>query len=416
MFGRDIGNLLSKIFAEEIRNGQQISLKKNAPTHTKLAEPFIDRRGSNVSNTASSLHELAAASEAEASVPVSTLADVDYTEANLPAELTIYVPFRKYTFTLHHQILSRLGNVSQFVFRALATDGCDIDDVARITGLSPAHLVPILERLAGFGWYELKSNTLTASGRMMAQAVALNGQRFSLWIDSHCNRSQAQILLSEDRLCEADMITTGTTLGEFERDWNILAVLQQQRLSRRLGSRGKEEQGELLPLLKKLSGSAFHVVLCDQYRAWDFQLEVDRESSKSRYLAITLPQGFYPGDGKGRKKLYAPVLNYGITHTLPAWLADELPLPKPVNFTFCLLTGHKINEAEYEEQASSWPEEMMLSRPAMLEKIRTMVPPADPLISQKVSLTLATRKMALSYEVVARELIKSMPSLSGDEE
>lgn len=413
MFNSNFANLISELLATKQHNRQPVSPKKDTPTQKKPAEPRVYRSGNNVSDSVPSTQDKSATSEPEPSVPMDIPPAVEYTEATLPAKLAIYVPFRKYTFTLYHQILSRLGNVSLFVFRTLATDGCDIADVPRITGLSPTHLAPILERLAGFGWYELSSGTLTAQGRMMSQAAALNGQRFSLWIDSHDNRSQAQILLSEDRFCEAETVATGTTLGEFERDWNILAVLQQQRLSRRLGG-GKERQGELLPLLKILCDSPFHAALDHQYQAWDFRLEIARDTSQCRYLAVTLPQGFYPGDEKGRKKLYAPVLNYCITHTLPAWLAEDIPLPAPVNFTFCLLTGHKLNATEHEEQVSSWPVEMMLSRPALLERIRAMVPSADPLVSQEVSLTSATRKLALSYDVLAKQLVKSMPSLSGD--
>ena len=414
MFSRNIGNLISGIFATVQPNGQSLASKKEVPMQKKPTDPKIHRRAGNVSDSTPFSQDRPAVSKPEPRVPLTTPAVSGDREGTLPAELTLFIPFRKYTFTLNHQILSRLGNVSQFVFRALATDGCAIDDVARLTGLSSTHLAPILERLAGFGWYDLSSGALTTHGRMMAQAVALHGRRFSLWIDSHDNRSQAQILLSEDRFCEPEKVVTGTTLSEFERDWNILAVLQQQRLYRRLGG-GKEHQGELLPLLKTLFDSASHGVLDHQSQAWDFRLEIDRDSSQCRYLAVTLPQGFYPGDGKGRKKLYAPVLNYRITRTLPAWFAEDMAPPAPVSFTFCLLTGHKLNEPGHEEQASSWPAEMMLSRLALMDKMRVMIPPSDPLIGQEVSLTLATRKLALSYDVLARELVKSMPSRLGDE-
>lgn len=178
----------------------------------------------------------------------------------LPADLIVYLPLRKYTFTLKHQLLSGLGKVSQFVLKALSTEGFGLGDIERITGLTEEHLSPILSRLAGLGWYEPASRELTTQGHEMAKAAGLTGRRFSLWIDGLDNRNSPFILLSAEQIVQPEDDSSGIRLPEFERDWNILEVLQQQRLSRRL-SDYKDNKGDLMPLLLLLCDEAEHDAL-----------------------------------------------------------------------------------------------------------------------------------------------------------
>ncbi|MBQ4771400.1 hypothetical protein F9U44_07825 [Pectobacterium versatile] len=336
--------------------------------------------------------------------------------SQLPAELAVFLPFRKYTLILRHQILSNLGKVSHFVLQALATDGFGIDDVLRITGLSNEHLSPILERLAGLDWYEPASRTLTPKGKIMAQAATLAGQKFSLWIDGYDPYSSSQFVLGDEALLPKEAVSAKTVLPEFESDWNILSVLQQQRLTRRL-SAGKNSQGELLPLLKQLCDVAFHDVIDQQDKAWDFRLEIDRSVKSCSYLELTLPKGLPLGEIKSKSlSLYAPIVNYRLNYSLSPWLGNDISLPVPQSQAFCLLTGESLDAAGPSDATSSWPLEAMLARTELLTKIRAFSPAVDPLIGQEVSLTPATRKLALSFGMIAEELAKNVALLSETEQ
>lgn len=341
---------------------------------------------------------------------------IERAASQLPAELAVFIPFRKYTLILRHQILSNLGKVSQFVLQSLATDGFGIDDVLRITGLSNEHLSPILERLAGLDWYEPASRTLTPKGKIMAQAATLAGQKFSLWIDGYDPYSSSQFVLGDEALLPKEAVLAKTVLPEFESDWNILSVLQQQRLTRRL-SAVKNSQGELLPLLKQLCDVAFHDVIDQQDKAWDFRLEIDRSVKSCSYLELTLPKGLPLGEIKSKSlSLYAPIVNYRLNYSLSPWLGTDISLPVPQSQAFCLLTGESLDAAGPSDATSSWPLEAMLARAELLTKIRVFSPAVDPLIGQEVSLTPATRKLALSFGTIAEELAKNVALLSETEQ
>ncbi|QOV66589.1 hypothetical protein [Citrobacter sp. BDA59-3] len=326
----------------------------------------------------------------------------------LPADLTVYLPLRKYTFTLKHQLLSGLGKVSQFVLKALSTEGYGLEDIERITGLTEEHLSPILTRLAGLGWYEPASRALTTQGHQMAKAAGLTGRRFSLWIDGLDNRNSPLILLSADQIVQHGDDINGIRLPEFERDWNILEVLQQQRLSRRL-SDYKDDKGDLMPLLLLLCDEAEHDALLEQKLAWDFELELDRELSQPGYIELMLAQGLDTGNDSGKQLiLYAPVLHYSATYRVPPILSDEIPEPAPHRFDVCLLSGAPLQTEPLYEQVSSWQESVNLPLSAVMEKLTIDMPADSAFLSKEVVVTTATRKIALSYSVLSQLIAKNI--------
>ena len=109
MFSRNIGNLISGIFATDQPNGQSLASKKEVPMQKKPTDPKIHRRAGNVSDSTPFSQDKPAVSKPEPRVPLTTPAVSGDREGTLPAELTLFIPFRKYTFTLNHQILSRIG-------------------------------------------------------------------------------------------------------------------------------------------------------------------------------------------------------------------------------------------------------------------------------------------------------------------
>lgn len=349
-------------------------------------------------------------------VRYSTKPHIERAASQLPAELAVFIPFRKYTLILRHQILSNLGKVSQFVLQSLATDGFSVDDVLRITGLSKEHLSPILERLVGLDWYDPASGTLTPKGKIMAQAATLAGKKFSFWIDGYDPYSSSQFVLGNEALLPKEALSEKIMLPEFESDWNILSILQQQRLTRRLSAR-KNSQGELLPLLKQLCDVAFHDVIDQQDKAWDFRLEIDRSVKSCSYLELTLPKGLPLSEVKSKSLfLYAPIVSYRLNYSLSPWLGTDISLPAPLCQAFCLLTGESLDDDGLSDATSSWPLEAMLARAELLAKIRAFSPTVDPLIGLDVSLTPATRKLALSFGTIAEELAKNIAFLSETEQ
>jgi hypothetical protein len=186
------------------------------------------------------------------------------------------------------------------VLKALSREGFGLEDIERITGLTEEHLSPILSRLAGLGWYEPARRELTPQGYEMAKAAGLTGCRFSLWIDGLDNRNSPLILISANLIVQPEDDRHGIRLPEFERDWNILEVLQQQRLSRRL-SAYKDNEGDLMPLLLLLCDEAEHAALHQQKLAWDFELELDRELSQPGYIELMLVQGLDTGNDCGKQ-------------------------------------------------------------------------------------------------------------------
>lgn len=326
----------------------------------------------------------------------------------LPADLIVYLPLRKYIFTLKHQLLSGLGKVSQFVLKALSTEGFGLEDIERITGLTEEHLSPILSRLAGLGWYEPTRKELTTQGYEMAKAAGLTGRRFSLWIDGLDNRNSPLILISADQIVQPEDDSHGIRLPEFERDWNILEVLQQQRLSRRL-SAYKDNEGDLMPLLLLLCDEAEHDVLLEQKLAWDFELELDRELSQPGYIELMLAQGLDTGNDSGKQQiLYAPVLHYSATYSVPPLLMDEIPHPAPQLFSYCLLSGVALQTETLYEQVSSWPESLNLPLATLMEKLTMDIPTDSAFLSKEVVVTRACRKIALSYSVLSQLIAKNI--------
>lgn len=326
----------------------------------------------------------------------------------LPADLIVYLPLRKYTFTLKHQLLSGLGKVSQFVLKALSTEGFGLGDIERITGLTEEHLSPILSRLAGLGWYEPASRELTTQGHEMAKAAGLTGRRFSLWIDGLDNRNSPLILLSAEQIVQPEDDSSGIRLPEFERDWNILEVLQQQRLSRRL-SDYKDNKGDLMPLLLLLFDEAEHDALVQQKLAWDFDLELDRELSQPGYIKLLLKQGLDTGNDSGKQQmLYAPVLHYSAIYSVPPILMDEIPQPAPQRFDVCLLSGIFLQSDTLYEQVSSWPESVNLPLSTLMGKLTMNMPADSAFLSKEVVITKATRRIALSYSVLSQLIAKNI--------
>lgn len=326
----------------------------------------------------------------------------------LPADLIVYLPLRKYTFTLKHQLLSGLGKVSQFVLKVLSTEGFGLGDIERITGLTEEHLSPILSRLAGLGWYEPASRGLTAQGYEMAKAAVLTGRRFSLWIDGLDNRNSPLILISADQIVQPEDDSNGIRLPEFERDWNILEVLQKQRLTRRL-SAYKDNEGDLMPLLLLLCDQVEHAALLQQKLAWDFELELDRELSQPGYIELILEQGLDTGNDSGKQHIfYAPVLHYSATYSVPPLLKDEIPLPAPQLFSYCLLSGVILQTETLYEQESSWPENLNRPLATLMEKLTMDIPTDSAFLSKDVVVTRACRKIALSYSVLSQLIAKNI--------
>ena len=326
----------------------------------------------------------------------------------LPADLIVYVPLRKYTFTLKHQLLSGLGKVSQFVLKTLSREGFGLEDIERITGLAKEHLSPILSRLAGLGWYEPACRELTSQGYKMAKAAGLTGRRFSLWIDGLDNRNSPLILISTDQIVQPEDDRHGIRLPEFERDWNILEVLQQQRLSRRL-SAYKDNEGDLMPLLLLLCDEGEHAVLQQQQLAWDFELELDRELSQPSYIELMLAQGLDTGNDSGKQQIfYAPVLHYSATYSVPPLLMDEIAHPAPQLFNYCLLSGVSLKTETLYEHVSSWPESLNIPLATLMEKLTMDIPTDSAFLGKEVVVTRASRKIALSYSVLSQLVAKNI--------
>lgn len=326
----------------------------------------------------------------------------------LPANLIVYLPLRKYTFTLTHQLLSKLGKVSKFVLKVLSTEGCSLKDIERIAGLTEEHLSSILSRLTGLGWFEPASKELTAQGYEMAKAVGLTGRRFSLWIDALDNRNSPLILISADQIVQVEDDSQGIRLPEFERDWNILEVLQQQRLSRRL-SAYKDKEGDLMPLLMLLYDEAEHSALQQQKFAWEFELELDRELSLPSYIEFTLPRGLDISKDSGKQlNFYAPVLHYSATNSVPPLLVDEIPHPRRQIFNYCLLSGVSLQAETLYEQASSWPECLNIPLSTMMEKMAMDIPTDNVFLCKEVVVTRASRKIAISYAVLSQLIAKNI--------
>ncbi|MBY4887856.1 hypothetical protein K5Y32_07895 [Pantoea sp. DY-15] len=326
----------------------------------------------------------------------------------LPADLIVFLPLRKYTFTLKHQLLSGLGKVSQFVLKALSKEGFGLEDIERITGLTEEHLTPILSRLAGLGWYEPARRELTPQGYEMAKAAGLTGRRFSLWIDGLDNRNSPLILISANQIVQPEDDRHGIRLPEFECDWNILEVLQQQRLSRRL-SAYKDNEGDLMPLLLLLCDEAEHAALQQQKLAWDFELELDRELSQPSYIELMLAQGLDTGNDSGKQLVfYAPVLHYSATYSVPPLLMDEIAHPAPQLFSYCLLSGVSLQTETLYEQVSSWPESLNIPLATLMEKLTMDMPTDSAFLSKEVIVTKASRKIALSYSVLSQLVAKNI--------
>ncbi|MGY2796149.1 hypothetical protein ACVWV0_000325 [Ewingella americana] len=326
----------------------------------------------------------------------------------LPADLIVFLPLRKYTFTLKHQLLSGLGKVSIFLLKALSKEGLGLEDIERITGLTEEHLSPILSRLAGLGWYEPARRELTPQGYEMAKAAGLTGRRFSLWIDGLDNRNSPLILISANQIVQPEDDIHGIRLPEFERDWKILEVLQQQRLSRRL-SAYKDNEGDLMPLLLLLCDEGEHAALQQQKLAWDFELELDRDLSQPSYIELMLAQGLDTGNDSGKQLVfYAPVLHYSATYSIPPLLMDEIAHPAPQLFSYCLLSGVSLQTETLYEQVSSWPESLNIPLATLMEKLTMDMPTESAFLSKEVVVTKASRKIALSYSMLSQLVAKNI--------
>ncbi|WP_282177304.1 hypothetical protein [Vibrio nereis] len=337
----------------------------------------------------------------------------------IPSTLDIYVPIRQYRITLRHRLLSELGKVSQFILESLATEGCSLEDIKSITSLSSEHLAPILERLIGLQWFDRESNQLTSLGYDMAKAAQLSGQQFSIWIDVLNSSEKPLVTTSSDQFVLDRLPDDAFIINEFERDWKIQGVIQQQRLTRQLRPVNKNSEGNFLPLMYALCADEYHSILQKQKQSWTLDLEIEREQTNCHYAVVQLTDNsrMQQVDSVHSRKisLYAPVLKYQASFSVPDLVKGSVEQPKIEEQFFCMLGGIQLPNTELLNTRSSWPESVQTPLNHLLAQIDQQSRPLSALVSRQVELIQGCRKLMLDRSLLTKYLAEQFHSSLGEQ-
>ncbi|MEL4473595.1 hypothetical protein [Shewanella algae] len=314
---------------------------------------------------------------------------------SLPAPLNILLPMRRYRLSFRHQQLDILGKVSRFLLQSFTLYGVTQEQIQQVTALTSSQLTPLLERLCALGWLEDDLRQLTPQGSQMALACELTELSFVLWLDVMDPQLNPVWCHDEQLLLKNNPSEPWMTLREYETDWNIQTVLQQQRLNRRLAS-SLENQGELTELMQQLCPTKYHRMLHEQRTAWQPLLEIIGDETELRYAWVELDsETSLTSEKRGTLLLKAPTLEYQANYTVPPLLDSTLASPPPSRLHLCQLSGAIINTSERVEGNASWPKSAEKPISELLQVIGTKDEPLDTGISRHITLNQSLRPLRL---------------------
>ena len=195
----------------------------------------------------------------------------------------VWIPLRRYNFTLKHKLLNELGEISHFILKALHQTPLTLADFELITGLSNQQLSPVWERLKGLRFIDSQGQ-LTSSGESIAYILEhLHQKTVCFWLDRRYHAEKKAMMMIKGDSSLVNKLPEKAIKIEpkhLEWDWNTECFTQTERLRKNI-------HNVLLWLLP-----AFNVLpnieTIKWGQEWELDLKVDNSFADGYGLPIEL--------------------------------------------------------------------------------------------------------------------------------